>query len=61
MKFRGLMTTAAAAMLCVCTLGCPPAEDDTVPPVEVDVIDTDDNATEAAPIVDDSEPAPAGE
>lgn len=27
MKFRGILTTLAAALVCCCTLGCPPAEE----------------------------------
>lgn len=66
MKFRGLLTATAAAMLCCFTLGCPPAEDGVVPE-EISVTEgAEDNTTAEGEVVDESteevgEEVPAGE
>ena len=50
MKFRAILTTVAAAMVCCCTLGCPPAEDAAPAPagdtVETPAAPADGNTTE---------------
>ena len=47
MKIRALLTSLAAAFVCCCTLGCPPAEDATTPPADTNVeTPADSNATE---------------
>jgi len=66
MKFRGLLTATAAALLCCFTLGCPPAEDGAVPE-EINVTDgMEDNTTAEGdmaeePAEDVVEEVPAGE
>ena len=55
MRMRGFWATAAAALVCCVTLGCPPAENDEVPG-DVDVtVPADDasNTTDTAPVVTD--------
>lgn len=52
MRMRGFLATAAAALVCCVTLGCPPAENDDVPgDVDVTAPAEDDNTTDTAPIV----------
>lgn len=63
MKFRGLLTATAAAMVCCFTLGCPPAEDGAVPD-EINVTEgVEDNTTaeDAAVEGDVVDEVPAGE
>ena len=60
MKFRGLLTAVAGAMLCCFTLGCPPAEEGGAVPSVTE--GSESNMTDPAPAVE--EPAmeePAGD
>ncbi|XZE55132.1 hypothetical protein SH139x_001128 [Planctomycetaceae bacterium SH139] len=46
MKISGILTTIAAALLCCCTLGCPPAEEADAPVDTAVETPAGDNTTE---------------
>jgi hypothetical protein len=54
MKFRGFLMTFAAALVCCCTLGCPPAEDEAGMGGASDAAEPAEDSADMTPAADDN-------